>query len=110
MQKFIDEELKNMTVLNERLSMASALHADKAGELDALADAIVESCLLYTSSKRLWMRLDSVWITGALLISSMISVKSATRAICFWMAIRTVFSKTSARIVCLVQAVLDLRE
>ena len=43
MQKFIDEELKNMTVLNERLSMASALHADKAGELDALADAIVES-------------------------------------------------------------------
>ena len=43
MQKFIDEELKNMTVLNERLSMASALHADKAGELDALADVIVES-------------------------------------------------------------------
>ena len=43
MQKFIDEELKNMTVLNERLSMASALHADKAGELDALADAIAES-------------------------------------------------------------------
>ncbi len=43
MQKFIDEELKNMTVLNERLSMASALHPDKAAELDALADAIVES-------------------------------------------------------------------
>lgn len=43
MQKFIDEEMKNMTVLNERLSMASALLPDKAAELDALADAIVES-------------------------------------------------------------------
>ena len=43
MQKFVDEELKNMTVLNERLSLASALHPDKAGELESLADAIVES-------------------------------------------------------------------
>ncbi|MCB6611112.1 FprA family A-type flavoprotein [[Clostridium] symbiosum] len=43
MQKFVDEELKNMTVLNERLSLASALHADKATELDALADGIIES-------------------------------------------------------------------
>ena len=43
MQKFIDEQLKNMTVLNERLSLASSLKADKAAELDALADAIVES-------------------------------------------------------------------
>lgn len=43
MQKFIDEEMKNMTVLNERLSMASALLSDKAAELDALADAIAES-------------------------------------------------------------------
>ncbi|HJB81316.1 FprA family A-type flavoprotein [Flavonifractor plautii] len=43
MQKFVDEELKNMTVLNDRLSIASALHADKAAELEALADAIVES-------------------------------------------------------------------
>ncbi|MCD8224023.1 MAG: FprA family A-type flavoprotein [Clostridiales bacterium] len=43
MQKFVDEELKNMTVLNERVSMASALGADKAAELDALADALVES-------------------------------------------------------------------
>ena len=32
-----------MTVLNERLSMASALSDDKAVELEALADAIVES-------------------------------------------------------------------
>lgn len=43
MQKFIDEEMKNMTVLNERLSMASSLHADKAVELEALANAILES-------------------------------------------------------------------
>lgn len=43
MQKFVDDELKNMTVLNERLSLASALHADKATELDALADGIIES-------------------------------------------------------------------
>ena len=43
MQKFVDEELKNMTVHNDRLSIASALHADKAAELEALADAIVES-------------------------------------------------------------------
>lgn len=43
MQKYIDEELKNMTVLNERLSIASSMGADKATELDVLADAIVES-------------------------------------------------------------------
>lgn len=43
MQKFIENEMKNMTVLGDRLSMASALHADKAAELDALADAIIES-------------------------------------------------------------------
>ena len=43
MQKFIDEEMKNMTVLNERLSMASSLHADKAVELETLANALLES-------------------------------------------------------------------
>lgn len=43
MQKFVDDELKNMTVLNERLSLASALHPDKEKELDVLADSIVES-------------------------------------------------------------------
>ena len=43
MQKFIDEELKNMDVLNERLSLASALHEDKETELEHLADALVES-------------------------------------------------------------------
>lgn len=43
MQKFINEELKNMTLLNERLSIASSLNADKESELETLADAIVES-------------------------------------------------------------------
>ncbi len=43
MQKFLNEELKNMTVLNERISLASALLPDKAGELEALANAIAES-------------------------------------------------------------------
>lgn len=43
MQKFIDDELKNMTVLNERLSLSSSLHSDKATELDTLADSIIES-------------------------------------------------------------------
>ncbi len=43
MQKFIDEELKNMTILNERLSIASSMGADKTIELDALADAIIDS-------------------------------------------------------------------
>ena len=43
MQKFIDEELKNMTVLNERLSIASSMLPDKAKELETLAQAIVDS-------------------------------------------------------------------
>ena len=43
MRKFIDEELKNMTVLNERLSIASSMLPDKAKELETLAQAIVDS-------------------------------------------------------------------
>ena len=43
MQKFINEEMRNCEVLNERLSLASSMGPDKAGELEALADAIVES-------------------------------------------------------------------
>ena len=43
MQKFIDEELKDMTLLNERLSMASSMGADKKVDLEALADAIIDS-------------------------------------------------------------------
>lgn len=43
MQKFINDELKDMTVLNERVSMASSLSTDKVPELDALVNAILES-------------------------------------------------------------------
>ena len=43
MQKFVNSELKNMTVLNERLSLASSMGTDKRTELEALADAILES-------------------------------------------------------------------
>jgi len=43
MEKFIQDEMKNMTVLSSRLSLASTLKAEKAGELDVLADAIIES-------------------------------------------------------------------
>lgn len=43
MEKFLNEELKNMTVLSQRLSLASSLKAEKADELEVLADAIIES-------------------------------------------------------------------
>ena len=43
MQKFITEELRNMTVLNERLTIASSMGEDKASELEILADAIAQS-------------------------------------------------------------------
>ncbi|MDE8691673.1 FprA family A-type flavoprotein, partial [Faecalibacterium sp. DFI.5.82] len=43
MQKFVNNELKNMTVLYERLSLASSMGTDKRTELEALADAILES-------------------------------------------------------------------
>ena len=43
MQKFVNDELKNMTVLNERLSLASSMGTDKRTELEALANAILES-------------------------------------------------------------------
>ena len=42
-QKFLEENMKNMTILNERLSLASTLHKEKLPELDALAQAIVDS-------------------------------------------------------------------
>lgn len=41
--KFADTELKNMTVLNERLCLASSLKPDKAVELDHLVNAILDS-------------------------------------------------------------------
>lgn len=43
MEKYINEEMKNMTVLSDRLSMASSLGPDKAIELDRLAQSIVDS-------------------------------------------------------------------
>ena len=43
MQEFIENHLKNMKILDGRLSLASALNADKAGELEALAEEIFES-------------------------------------------------------------------
>lgn len=43
MRQFLNEEMKDMTVLNESVSIASSLSAEKAVELDNLADAIVES-------------------------------------------------------------------
>ena len=43
MQKFIEGEMKNMTILNERISMASSLGGDKAAELEALANGIIDS-------------------------------------------------------------------
>ena len=43
MQKFLDEEMKNMTVLNERVSLSSALSSEKEAELDFIADAIADS-------------------------------------------------------------------
>lgn len=43
MEKFIQNEMKNMTVLNDRLSLASSLKSDKANELDLLANTILES-------------------------------------------------------------------
>ena len=42
-QKFLTEEMKDITVLNERLSMASSLSSEKEPELNTLADAILES-------------------------------------------------------------------
>lgn len=43
MYKFISEELKDMTILNERLTVASSLEPNKATELENLANAIIES-------------------------------------------------------------------
>lgn len=43
MASFITDQLKNMTLLNERLSLASSLNESKATELDNLAAALVES-------------------------------------------------------------------
>jgi hypothetical protein len=43
MQKFAENELKNMDIINERLSLASSLREDKEAELDQLVDGILAS-------------------------------------------------------------------
>lgn len=43
MEQFVRTQMKNMTVLDRKLSPASSLPASKAGEPEALADAMVES-------------------------------------------------------------------
>ncbi len=43
MSEFIENKLKKMTLLSERVSLASSLGAGKAGELEKLADALIES-------------------------------------------------------------------
>ena len=43
MQKFLEDEMKNMTVLGDRLTLASSLLPDKAADLDALAETIIAS-------------------------------------------------------------------
>lgn len=43
MQEFIDDNLKDMTILNERVSMASTLPDDKLTEMENLAQAIADS-------------------------------------------------------------------
>lgn len=43
MADFIENNMKNMTILNERVSLASSLKDDQDAELDALAQAIIDS-------------------------------------------------------------------
>ena len=43
MQQFIDDNLKNMTVLNERVTMASTLQEEKETELESTVQAILDS-------------------------------------------------------------------
>ena len=43
MQKFIEERMKDMTLLNERVTISSSARGDKEKEFDDLAQAIVDS-------------------------------------------------------------------
>jgi len=43
MQKFVEENIKNSTVLESRVKIMSSLSNDKAEELKAMADAIIQS-------------------------------------------------------------------
>jgi flavorubredoxin len=42
-REFLDKELKQMTVLNDELTINSHLSADKESELDSMADSIADS-------------------------------------------------------------------
>lgn len=42
-QEYLDNEMKEMTVLNERVTLASSLNEGQDGEMDSMADAIAES-------------------------------------------------------------------
>lgn len=43
MQKFLDDNMKDMTVLNERVSLASTLPDDKVSEMEQLAQSLADS-------------------------------------------------------------------
>jgi hypothetical protein len=43
MQRYVEDNMKDMNVLNERVTIASSMKESGAKELDALADAIVEA-------------------------------------------------------------------
>ncbi|MGI6117674.1 MAG: FprA family A-type flavoprotein [Bilifractor sp.] len=43
MYRFLDEEMKQITVLNERMTIASHMHEDAEDELDTLAASIIDS-------------------------------------------------------------------
>ena len=43
MRKFLDEEMKEMTILDEQVTMASALSESSLIDVDAMADRIIES-------------------------------------------------------------------
>lgn len=43
MRRFLDEQMKEMTILDEQVTMASSLNEGNLADLDALADRIIES-------------------------------------------------------------------
>lgn len=43
MEKFVKEEMKGMTLLEEKLTLVSTLHEEQEGQLEALADGIIAS-------------------------------------------------------------------
>lgn len=43
MQQFLENEMKDMTVLNEKVTLNSAMNDQKTADMDALADSIIQS-------------------------------------------------------------------